>query len=35
MNERLLQIERGGVVHAAQVEDIDDAKLHYSIVVVD
>ena len=34
MNERLLKIKPCGVVHAAKIQDIDNAKLHVSIVDV-
>ena len=32
MNQRVLQIESGGIVNAAKVNDIDDSEGHIDIV---
>jgi hypothetical protein len=32
LNERLLQFESNGIIHAAEIQNIDDAELHSSIL---
>src|SRR5580765_1583111 len=32
LNKRLLQFERNGILHAAEIQNIDDAELHSSIL---
>ncbi len=33
-DERLLQLQRNGIVHAAEIKDVDDAKGHTLIVAI-
>ena len=33
-DKRLLQLQRHGIIHAAEIKDVDDAKVHTLIVAI-